>query len=127
VPGGPLRPWLLGTQLGVILSFGYVRLSLGRTTGRLAYAPIGACPRGATDSWANRAGSTLRFDPHELASWVKKIRWLGWYNLHVVLVTAEKFRVVAKQRLAAIHDRSLKIAEKKVDSISRLSVMPDHG
>jgi hypothetical protein len=80
VPGGPLRPWLLGTQLGVILSFGYVRLSLGRTTERLAYAPIGACPRRAQDSQANRDGLFI-IDPHELVSWVKQIQLLSRFHL----------------------------------------------
>lgn len=50
----------------------------------------------------------------------------GTDNLHIVLVTAERFRVVDKQRLAAIRDGSLKVAKKKAYSISRLSVMPDH-
>jgi REP element-mobilizing transposase RayT len=49
-----------------------------------------------------------------------------WYNLHVVLVTAERYRIVDRPRLALLRDHSLKIAEKKGHKVSRLSVMPDH-
>ncbi len=49
-----------------------------------------------------------------------------WYNLHVVLVTVERWRVVDRQRLAKLREVSQKIAEKKGYRISRLSVMPDH-
>lgn len=49
-----------------------------------------------------------------------------WYNLHLVLVTAERYRVADRARLATLRDWSLKIAAKKGYRISRLSVMPDH-
>ncbi len=49
-----------------------------------------------------------------------------WYNLHVVLVTAERYRVVDRGRLATLRDTALRIAEKKGHQISRLAVMPDH-
>ena len=49
-----------------------------------------------------------------------------WYNLHIVLVTAERYRVVDRPRLTLLRDHSLKIAERKGHTISRLSVMPDH-
>ncbi len=49
-----------------------------------------------------------------------------WYNLHVVLVTAERYRVVDRPQLTLLRDHSLKIADKKGHKISRLSVMPDH-
>ena len=49
-----------------------------------------------------------------------------WYNLHLVLVTAERHRVVDRTRLGTLHDFSFKIAERKGYKISRLSVMPDH-
>jgi REP element-mobilizing transposase RayT len=49
-----------------------------------------------------------------------------WYNLHIVLVTTERYRIADRTRLAKLRDNSLKIAEKKGYKISRLSVMPDH-
>jgi REP element-mobilizing transposase RayT len=49
-----------------------------------------------------------------------------WYNLHLVLVTTERYRVVDRTRLTTIRDRSFAIARKKGYRISRLSVMPDH-
>jgi len=49
-----------------------------------------------------------------------------WYNVHIVLVTAERHRVVDRRRLTVLRDTSLAIAEKKGYGISRLSVMPDH-
>jgi hypothetical protein len=86
--GGPIpkrarrgvKTLVASTQLGVILSFGLVRVSPRRTTERLTYAPTGACPRGAQDSQANR-DHLLIFDPHELVSWVKQIQLLSRFHL----------------------------------------------
>jgi hypothetical protein len=71
---------LASTQLGAILSFGFVRPSPRCTTERLTYAPTGACPRGAEESQANR-DRLLIFDPHELVSWVKQIQLLLRFHL----------------------------------------------
>lgn len=49
-----------------------------------------------------------------------------WYNLHIVLVVAERQRIVDRHQLAIVRDTSLRIAAKKGWAISRLSVMPDH-
>lgn len=49
-----------------------------------------------------------------------------WYNLHLVLVVVERYRIVDAKRLGTIRDWCFKIAEKKGYAISRLSVMPDH-
>lgn len=49
-----------------------------------------------------------------------------WYNLHLVLVTAERCRVANRGRLAKIRDGCFRIAEKRNHAISVLSVMPDH-
>jgi len=49
-----------------------------------------------------------------------------WYNLHLVLVTQERYRVRNLERLGRIRDQSLRIAQKKGCAISRLAVMPDH-
>jgi len=49
-----------------------------------------------------------------------------WYNLHVVLVTEERYQHGDSEWLRLIRDQSLKIAKKKRHAVSRLSVMPDH-
>ncbi len=49
-----------------------------------------------------------------------------WYNLHLVLVTDNRYQRADEQWLGTIRDWSLKIAQKKGYAISCLSVMPDH-
>lgn len=49
-----------------------------------------------------------------------------WYNLHLVLVTNGRHRIVDEQGLTTIRDGSFKIAEKKEYAIGAISVMPDH-
>jgi REP element-mobilizing transposase RayT len=49
-----------------------------------------------------------------------------WYNLHLVLVTEDRWRTAETSWLARIRDQSFRTAEKKGYGISRLSVMPDH-
>jgi REP element-mobilizing transposase RayT len=49
-----------------------------------------------------------------------------WYNLHLVLVTAERFRIADAAWLGRIWDQSAWIARKKGYAILRLAVMPDH-
>jgi REP element-mobilizing transposase RayT len=49
-----------------------------------------------------------------------------WYNLHIVLVVAERTRIVDRRQLAVVRDTSLRVAVKKGWAISTLSVMPDH-
>ena len=49
-----------------------------------------------------------------------------WYNLHVVLVVADRGRIRDPDRLALIRDSCLRIAEWKGYAPSRISVMPDH-
>lgn len=49
-----------------------------------------------------------------------------WYNLHLVVVTVERFRIADAAWLGRIRDQSIRIAQKKGHAISRLSVMPDH-
>ena len=49
-----------------------------------------------------------------------------WYNLHVVLVTDSRCRLIDEASLALIRDGSFRIAEKKGHQIAALSVMPDH-
>jgi len=49
-----------------------------------------------------------------------------WYNLHVVLVVEDRYRLSDREYLATIRDICFKIAEKKSYTISRLSAMPNH-
>ena len=47
-------------------------------------------------------------------------------NLHVMLVTDPRCRVIDEASLTLIRDGSFRIAEKKGHQIAALSVMPDH-
>jgi REP element-mobilizing transposase RayT len=49
-----------------------------------------------------------------------------WYNLHLVLTAAERWRNSDPRWLEKIRDQSIRIALKKGYAISRLAVMPDH-
>lgn len=49
-----------------------------------------------------------------------------WYNLHLVMVTAKRWRNGDPCWLGKIRDQSLRIAANKGYEISRLSVAPDH-
>lgn len=62
----------------------------------------------------------------DLSAPVASARGRYWYNLHLVLVVEERFRIADRATLATIRDSCLRIARKKGYAISRLSVMPDH-
>jgi REP element-mobilizing transposase RayT len=49
-----------------------------------------------------------------------------WYNLHLVLVVAERYRIGEATILARIRDTVLRICAKKGYAASTLAVMPDH-
>lgn len=49
-----------------------------------------------------------------------------WYNLHLVLVAADRQRTVDAASLRAIRDACLQIVAKKRHQVSRLAIMPDH-
>jgi REP element-mobilizing transposase RayT len=49
-----------------------------------------------------------------------------WYNLHIVLIVADRDRVVDRKTLTTLRDGALRIAAKKACTIARLAVMPDH-
>jgi REP element-mobilizing transposase RayT len=49
-----------------------------------------------------------------------------WYNLHLVLVAAERYRSSEPATLAKIRDTSLRICAKKQYLASALAVLPDH-
>jgi REP element-mobilizing transposase RayT len=49
-----------------------------------------------------------------------------WYNLHLVLVTDQRYRIRDVELLRSIRDSFLRIAAKKKHAISRLSILSDH-
>ena len=49
-----------------------------------------------------------------------------WYNLHLVLVTSERYRVVDEPGLMILRNQSFRVAKKKCYSIASLALMPDH-
>jgi REP element-mobilizing transposase RayT len=86
----------------------------------------------ARESWADpRTAEVLaRFTIHnrhvDLSAPTETTSGRYWYNLHLVLVTEERWRNTEDSWLNKIRDQSLRIAEKKGYAISRLSLMPDH-
>lgn len=49
-----------------------------------------------------------------------------WYNLHVVLVAADRFRITNPDKLDQIRDAAFAVAADRGHRIAALSVMPDH-
>jgi REP element-mobilizing transposase RayT len=49
-----------------------------------------------------------------------------WYNLHLVLVVRERYRIGEAATLATIRDTALRICGKKGYAASTLAVLPDH-
>ena len=49
-----------------------------------------------------------------------------WYDLHLVLVAADRFRITAPEQLGRIRDAALAVAAEGGHRIAALSVMPDH-
>ncbi len=49
-----------------------------------------------------------------------------WYNLHLVLVVADRFRITNPERLGQLRDAAFRIAAEADHRIGALSVMPDH-
>lgn len=49
-----------------------------------------------------------------------------WYNLHLVLVVTERYRVGDEDILLKVRDTCMRVAEKKGYAVSALAVMPDH-
>jgi REP element-mobilizing transposase RayT len=49
-----------------------------------------------------------------------------WYNLHLVLVVRERYRIGEAATLAKIRDTVLRICAKKSYTASTLAVLPDH-
>jgi putative transposase len=49
-----------------------------------------------------------------------------WYNLHLVLVTSERYRIADEAGLTILRDQSFRIAKKKGYTIASLALMPDH-
>lgn len=49
-----------------------------------------------------------------------------WYNLHLVLVSAARYRTGDEATLAKIHDTAVRVCRKKGFAASTLAVLPDH-
>ena len=49
-----------------------------------------------------------------------------WYDLHLVMVAAERFRITVPERLGRIRNTALALAAEGGHRIAALSVMPDH-
>jgi REP element-mobilizing transposase RayT len=49
-----------------------------------------------------------------------------WYDLHLVLVVADRFRITDPEQLGRIRDAVLTVAAEGGHRIAALSVMPDH-
>ena len=49
-----------------------------------------------------------------------------WYNLHLVLVVSERYRIGAPATLAKVRDTALRVCVKKGYAASTLAVLPDH-
>ncbi len=49
-----------------------------------------------------------------------------WYNLHLVLVVCERYRIGDPRTLAGIRDSVLRICAKKGYGLSTAAVLPDH-
>ena len=69
---------------------------------------------------------TIEKDDTDLREPVSTNSGQYWYNLHLVLVTSGRRRVVDYQRLAAVRDAVLRVVAGKGYLLKSLSVMPDH-
>ena len=49
-----------------------------------------------------------------------------WYNLHLVLVNAERYRSIDDGRLSRLLLMIKSVAQKKQQSLSRVGILPDH-
>jgi REP element-mobilizing transposase RayT len=49
-----------------------------------------------------------------------------WYNLHVVLVVADRFRITNPEKLGQLRDAAFAVADETASRIAAISVMPDH-
>ena len=86
----------------------------------------------ANSSWAGTAFAdrmeqfTVVIPEADLSQPTGTGRGLYWYNLHLVLVSVERYQTGDERWLAKIRDQTLRIAENKGHRVSCLSVMPDH-
>jgi REP element-mobilizing transposase RayT len=49
-----------------------------------------------------------------------------WYNLHLVLVTSERYRIGEPEAVAQVRDTALRVCARKGHALSALAVLPDH-
>ena len=62
----------------------------------------------------------------DLAAPTSTKRGRYWYNLHLVLIVQERWRINDLKCLAPIRDQCLKLAALHDYALSRLSIVPDH-
>ncbi len=62
----------------------------------------------------------------DLSAPTESARGRYWCNLHLVLVTNQRYRFVEVATLEAMRDACLRVAEKKEHGLSRVAIMPDH-
>lgn len=81
----------------------------------------------ADPRFAERLETCRRSDPSiDLDSPTETASGRYWYNLHLVLTTAGRYRFDSDRMLGGIADGVMAIAMKKSCMVSELSVMPDH-
>lgn len=69
---------------------------------------------------------TVRNYQIDLTEPTSSARALYWYNLHLVFVAVERYRIVDVHQLSTIRDTCFRIAAKKGYKLAIASVMPDH-
>jgi REP element-mobilizing transposase RayT len=66
-------------------------------------------------------------DPHvDLSAPTESNSGRYWYNLHLVLVVSERYRIGETATLAKVRDTALRVCVKKGHAASTLAVLPDH-
>ena len=70
---------------------------------------------------------TVMCDDARLADPAESNSGRYWYNLHLVLVVANRFRITNPERLGRLRDTAFDIAAEGGHRIATLSVMPDHA
>jgi len=69
---------------------------------------------------------TVTCDTVDLATPSASASGRYWYNLHLVLVVAKRFRITHPEKLGHIRDAAFAVAAEAGHRIAALSVMPDH-
>ncbi|MEZ6090787.1 MAG: transposase [Pirellulaceae bacterium] len=128
----PRGDWIMLRHSGTAIKFSRkvaVR-SLGENTARAVSHYIDHQIDNADFADASFARSigpyTRRFPKINPNQPIEVTRGRYWYCLHLVLVTAERYRFCRVECFKRIYDRCLQIADRKAYRIAAISVMPDH-